>query len=234
MPEHLITVNHACHAVGMTADGPGGASGQPAAVTPGELIVRRLKDARAKAGGISTRALAERLAALTGDARLSANVLQNLEAGRRQQAVTVDELLLLAYGLDVPPEFFLAPFAEPVQLTATRAVEAGQFLAWIRGRQALPGTAGEFYASVSTLVLGPAAPEGTDALKAEFRQRIDGLIDAFFAEDEKAMTESDEIIRKTQDQVRDLLGQLRTAIADGTARDELLSLVDSYLQRLPD
>ena len=113
MPEHLISVNHTCHAVGMTADGAGGGDQRPAVVTPSELIVRRLKDARARRGGISTRMLAERLAALTGDGtRLSANVLQNLEAGRRQQAVTVDELLLLAYGLDVPPEFFLAPLGE--------------------------------------------------------------------------------------------------------------------------
>src|SRR5213078_1407156 len=110
-----------------------------APVSPNELVIRRLKDARGRHGGISTYQLAERLAELTGNtSTLSASVLQNLESRRRQQAVTVNELLLLSLALGVPPVFFLTPPPGcAVQLTPDTTVDPEAFLGWVQGRTPL-------------------------------------------------------------------------------------------------
>lgn len=210
----------------MTADEKDGAAATPA--SPSELIIRRLKDARARLGGISTYQLADRLAALSGGrGKLSANVLQNLETGRRQQAVTVEELLLLALGLGVPPEFFLAPpSGEQVQLTPSVVLDRDTFLAWIQGRAPLADTDAEQYTKASADVFGDSRLAGNAAMKADFLRHAAGILDDFFAD-------SDQIIRKTRGQVRDLLGELRTAVEGDTSREELLSILDGYLDRLP-
>lgn len=211
----------------MTADEvASGGTRQPVLV--GELIIRRLKDGRARASGISTYQLAERLSGMTGGrSRLSANVLQNLEAGRRQQAVTVEEMLLLALGLGVPPEFFLAPAAaDRVQLAPDVVVDAETFLAWVQGRLPVPPTDPQQYAQVSAEVLGDTSRSGNGALKAEFLRAAASMLDGFFAD-------SDQIIAKTRGQVRDLLTELRQAVADGADRDELLGMLDGHLDRLP-
>lgn len=212
----------------VTADEKGGAAAPQAPASPGELIIQRLKDARARAGGISTYQLADRLATLSGGgSKLSANVLQNLETGRRQQAVTVEELLLLSLGLGVPPEFFLAPPpGGQVRITPSVVVDRDAFLSWVQGRAPLADTDPEQYAKVAADVLGDSRLAGNAALKADFLRHAAGMLDDFFAD-------SDQIIRNTRGQVRDLLGELRTAVDGGASREELLSMLDGYLDRLP-
>jgi hypothetical protein len=212
----------------MTADSAGDSPPAQTPLTPNELVIRRLKDARAALdGGISTYQLAERLAALTGGGgTLSTHVLQNLEAGRRQ-GVTVAELLLLAAGLSVPPEFFLVPAGDDrVQVTPSAVLGRDELLSWIRGQQSLPGGDAEHFAAVSADTLGAANPDGNAALKAEFLRHAAGLLDGFLAD-------SDVIVAKTREQVRDLLTELRTAVADGTGTDNLLAMIDDHLRRLP-
>lgn len=230
MREALIFVKQTWHAVAMTTQG----SGEPPPGTPltvGELIRQRLKAARARRDGISARQFAAHLATLTppGETRLSANVLQNLEVGRRQQAVTVEELLLLAAGLSVPPEYFLIPPpGETLQITPTVALGSAEFLDWLRGRHApdIPGTDAAHYAAVSAEELGDSRLSGNAALKAEYLRRASGMLDDFLAD-------HDEIIGKTREQVRDMLGDLRTAVADGADKDQILAQIDQYLDKLP-
>ncbi|RKR88280.1 hypothetical protein BDK92_2589 [Micromonospora pisi] len=199
-----------------------------APISPGALIIGRLKDGRARLGGISTYQLADRLAAMTGGGtKLSANVLQNLEAGRRQQAVTVEEMLLLSLALGVPPEFFLAPpEGDRVQLAPAVVIDSEAFLAWVRGRQPLPLTDSTQYEQVSAEVLGDTGSTTNADLKSEFLRNAAGMLDDFLAD-------SDQIIRQTRGQVRDLLQDLRTAVDGETSREDLLKTIDSYLARLP-
>lgn len=213
------------YAVPVTASGEELAG--PTAVSPNELVIGRLKDGRARGGGISTYQLADRIAALAGNtSTLSASVLQNLESGRRQQAVTVNELLLLSMALGVPPEFFLAPPpGTAVQLTPDTTVTPDRFLAWVQGRAPIDGTDPDQYATVAADVLGDSRLSGDAALKAAFLRDAAGILDDYLAD-------SDQIIAKTRGQMRDLLTELRAAIDGDTDRNEVLSMIDGYLGRM--
>jgi transcriptional regulator with XRE-family HTH domain len=210
------------YAVSMTA------SDETAApLSPNELVIRRLKDGRARHGGISTYQLAERVAELTGSTSLSASVLQNLESGRRQQAVTVNEMLLLSFALGVPPEFFLAPPPDSaVRLTPTATVDAEAFLAWVQGRAPIEGIDPDQYAAVAADVLGDSRLSGDAALKAAFLRDAAGILDDYLAD-------SDQVIANTRGQIRDLLTDLRAAIEGDADRTAVLSMIDGYLGRMP-
>jgi transcriptional regulator with XRE-family HTH domain len=204
------------------------ATRQPAAtpISPGDLVIARLKDARKRLGW-STIHLAEQLAA-AGAPRLTANILQNLEAGRRQQAVTVEELLLLALATHVPPEFFLAADDnQRIRLVPGVVVDSEQLLAWVRGEQPLPVTDHARYQQATTDALGDrSGGGGSAALRAEFLQRASAAFDGFFAD-------AEEIAGKTREQVRLLLSDLRAAVAAGASTEELFSQIDGYLSNLP-
>jgi transcriptional regulator with XRE-family HTH domain len=199
---------------------------QPAAtpISPGDLVIARLKDARKRLGW-STTHLAEQLAT-AGAPKLTANILQNLEAGRRQQTVTVEELLLLAMATHVPPEFFLAAGDnQRIQLVPGVVVDAEQLLAWVRGEQPLPVTDPARYQQATTEALGDRAGGASAGLRAEFLQRASAAFDGFFAD-------SEEITRKTREQVRHLLTELRAAVEAGASTEELFTQLDGYLTNL--
>lgn len=198
----------------------------PGPISPGDLVIARLKDARKRLGW-STTHLAEQLAT-AGAPRLTANILQNLEAGRRQQALTVEELLLLALATHVPPEYFLAAGDnQRIQLVPGLVINAEDLLAWVRGEQPLPVTDPDLYRQATTDALGDRDTGGSPALRAEFLQRASAAFDDFFADTEQ-------IARQTRRQVRGLLTDLRTAITAGAGTDELLTRLDRHLADLPD
>lgn len=89
--------------------------------------------------GLTREQLAERCVDLGAD-NITASVLVNLESGRpdkagvRRRDVTVDEWLLLAYALDVPPLVLLlpSPNGHPiVQLTPKTQVAPADTLNWL-------------------------------------------------------------------------------------------------------
>jgi transcriptional regulator with XRE-family HTH domain len=102
--------------------------------------VRKFRDRR----GWSADDLAAECAQL-GAADLNRNVIANLESGRRGY-VTADEVLVLAYALDVAPVHLLVPIDRRDELDADRyRVVPDVFLppattrAWIRGAFCPPG-----------------------------------------------------------------------------------------------
>lgn len=201
----------------------------PGPVTVGDLVVARLKEAR-RIRGWSTIQLAERLAA-AGAPRLTANILQNLEAGRRQQAVLVDELLVLALVLGIPGEFFLAPRdGERLRLLPGITPDRAEFLSWFRGQQPSPGADADRYREVAAMI---APPAGTNA-NAELRDHVVKMaataFDVFVADHEQI---AEQIAAKTREQVRQLLTDIKTAVADGTSTPDLLAQLDQYLADLP-
>ncbi|MFI5495250.1 hypothetical protein [Actinoplanes sp. NPDC051859] len=203
-----------------------------APVSPADVLIARLKECRRLAGW-SALQLAEQLAAL-GATKLTANILRNLEAGRRQQAVSVEELLLLALALQVPPEALLAPReGDRIDLMPGLTVEGPDFLAWLRGEQPLPGTETdpEWFRKAAATAFGEHGGMQVSAtLRAEFLQRASAAFDGFLAISD-AMAEDAE--RKTRAQVRDLLTDIRTAVTDGASTDALVAQLDGYLAKLP-
>ncbi|WP_306209573.1 helix-turn-helix domain-containing protein [Actinoplanes sp. RD1] len=205
------------------------ASEDPVQVSIGDLAVVRLKEAR-RLRGWSTTQLAEHLNA-AGAPRLTANVLQNLEAGRRLQAILVEELLILAFVLGVPGEFFLTPRdGERLRLLPGVAPEREQFLAWLRGQQPLAGVDPERYRDVAAAVLPPTGSTVDVELREQVVKMATAAFDVFVADSEQI---AEQIAGKTREQVRQLLTELKTFVVSGASADDLTAQLDRYLNDLP-
>ncbi len=74
--------------------------------TPTQVVAQRVRELRTRHGW-SAQALADRCAD-AGMPHLVRDVLANLEAGRRE-SVTIDEVMVLAYVLDVAPVDLIVP-----------------------------------------------------------------------------------------------------------------------------
>lgn len=111
--------------------------------TSTNTIAQRVQDLRRKRGW-SAAALAEECADL-GMPALNRSVIANIESGRRPY-VTTDELLTLAYALDVAPVHLLVPLeinetvdAHRYRATPDRFLSIPVAREWIRGRICPPG-----------------------------------------------------------------------------------------------
>lgn len=124
--------------------------------TATEVVAQRVRDLRTRHGWT-----AEQLAdecAKAGAEQLNRSVLANLESGRRK-FVTLDEVIALAYVLDVAPVHLLVPTSEVVdhrkfgrvlvdgyRLTDKLSADSLQRArAWIKGEAALPGVDRRMY-----------------------------------------------------------------------------------------
>lgn len=126
--------------------------------TVGDVIAARVRSYRLQRGW-SVRQLAEECAR-RGAPQLTAASLGNIERGREEGAkrkrrdVTVEELVILAYVLNVAPVLLILPLGtdDAVALAPGIAVHPYKALEWIDGRTALPGIDEEaFRASVQTV-----------------------------------------------------------------------------------
>ena len=71
---------------------------------------------------------------------LTRSVIANAESGRRQGGFTIEEMLTLAYVLDVAPVYLFLPIeAALVSITPNWVSSAGYVREWVRGNYALPG-----------------------------------------------------------------------------------------------
>jgi transcriptional regulator with XRE-family HTH domain len=107
--------------------------------TPSDLVAAQIQAAR-QSRGWSAKDLALRCAAL-GANQLTAAVIANIETGRRNTSghrrrdVTVDELLVIALALDVPPLELLQPSDQAMTVAVTPEVLASQsdLGPWLKG-----------------------------------------------------------------------------------------------------
>lgn len=197
-------------------------------LTPSSLVAARLKEARRRHGW-TAKQLAEQCAK-AGATALTAAVLANIESGRpnadghRRRDITVDELLLLAYVLDVAPIYLLAlPNSGPasVQIAPRRAVDdPDELLRWIRGDQALPGTDSRMYYSVALERMPAPDTEQTLAeyARSVLQDRAKELVSQFHAE-------TDKLAERAHNQITRLVTDAEQALADGASAEELLALL---------
>lgn len=114
-----------------------------------------------------------------GGERLTINALQNIEygrrdkEGRRRREITVDELLIFAFVLNVAPLHLLVPPEGTVYPLLPRETElSSRVREWIRGREPLPHTDPRvFFAEVPKEDWQPPGHAGQTALSPE---RLDG------------------------------------------------------------
>lgn len=104
---------------------------------PSDVVAAQLRAHRA-AEGISAQGLAERCAVL-GMPSLNRSVLANIENGRREGAVSVDELFVLAVALNMPPLALLLPLGGDAKVEVAPKLEAHAraVLEWATGQEPL-------------------------------------------------------------------------------------------------
>ncbi len=110
--------------------------------TPSDLIAERIRKLR-EDRGMTVAELAARCKA-AGMPRLTAQVLYKLEgqrANRNPRPVAVDELLVLAFALDIAPVHLIAGLDddEPLPVSPDWTVDAPGARKWIRGLVPLSG-----------------------------------------------------------------------------------------------
>ena len=113
-----------------------GAPGEP--LTPSKIMARRMRELRERRGWTAEQ-LASRCAE-AGMSSLTRSVIANAESGRRQGGFTIEEMLTLAYVLDVAPVYLFLPIeAALVSFTPHWVTSAGYVREWVRGNYPLPG-----------------------------------------------------------------------------------------------
>lgn len=151
----------------------------------------RVKAIRRARGFKSARALAASIAGGT----LTESIIENIEAGRRED-VTVSQLFSLAMALRVPPTFLLTAIGTPTSQVdlanlsdAFHGMTAGEFDAWlasVSGGDYRARTADERWdrrnlesyrelASLKRRLRRVSAAAQTDPADADWRSRIDAL-----------------------------------------------------------
>jgi transcriptional regulator with XRE-family HTH domain len=126
------------------------------------MQIRAYRDAQ----GLTREQVAERCA-LSGWPSLTAAIVAYIELGRpnasgiRRREVSVDEVVALAYVLDVPPLALLAPpHVEPwAGIPGNKAIGTGSAAAWLRGERRLltDGPDPQVYAEVKAYVAAESA-----------------------------------------------------------------------------
>ncbi|GHJ45853.1 hypothetical protein Cs7R123_31950 [Catellatospora sp. TT07R-123] len=188
--------------------------------SPGEIVRDRLREVR-KARKLNATQAAE----LYDDPSMTSTVLMNIEAGRRAAGATIDELIRFAYVLDVPPEALLVAAGEHVQVAPGVTVDSARFLRWVRGQEPLEGTDARQYQAAADAVLSGAEQPVSQDLRAWFQERAMAAFDLFAAD-------ADQISRKTREQVREVLGEVRDAITSDAPTADVLQKIDGFLDRL--
>jgi transcriptional regulator with XRE-family HTH domain len=108
------------------------------ASTPTKVISRQVRETRDRRGW-NAQQLADRCAE-AGMPTLDRSTIANIESGRRRR-IGADELLVLAYVLDVAPVHLLVPRddEDPFEVVPNAEVKAAQARRWIRGTDQLLG-----------------------------------------------------------------------------------------------
>lgn len=207
----------------------------------------RVKQLRAKRG-MSAAQLARRCADL-GAPALTTNVIANIETRRRD--VSVDDLLVFALALDVPPIHLLTPApgdpeapasmrsqrgdgrAEPgpaatFAVTPEVRVEDPQLVRrWIQGQEALPaGDARRYYSFALEHLPAP----DTSGTLAQYAQTLVQDAGKRLAAQYEAQAAA--FVTTVRGQVQELLTELEAAIDDGSAVSDVRSAVSGARSRL--
>jgi transcriptional regulator with XRE-family HTH domain len=113
-------------------------------LTPSKIMARRMRELRERRGWT-----AEQLASRCteeGMPSLTRSVIANAESGRRQSGFTIEEMLTLAYVLDVAPVYLFLPIdAALVSFTPNWVSSAGYVREWVRGNYPMPGQDSRLY-----------------------------------------------------------------------------------------
>ena len=210
----------------MTGTGVG--SAPPDRISASDAVAARVKQLRRQRGWSATK-LAERCAQ-AGAPQLTASVLANIETGRpdphgaRRRDITVDELLVLAYVLNVAPTHLISTPNHndtAVLVTPTTPITDPHLLTrWIRGDQPLPDTDTRAYHAAATQHTPNPDDEHTitDHARDILQDRAKQIVSQFRAE-------TDRLAAHTRDQLSELVAEAERSLTHGATTNDILTLL---------
>ncbi len=192
--------------------------------------IRRLRNER----GLSAPRLAARCQEL-GAAEMTSNIITNIETRRRD--VSVDDLLIFALALDVPPLHLLSPAPSAskapkgaaqqqsgsTSFAVTRTVaipDPGLTGRWLRGHEALPGSDEQIYYAAARHDADQVG--GTAAAPQDAGARLAAQFDR----------EAANFVSTVRTQVDGLLTGLETAVLSGDSQEDVLETLAQARSRL--
>ena len=191
-----------------------------------DLVGYRVAELRRRRD-LTAEQMAERCAAL-GASHITRSFVANLESRRR--GLSVDDLLVLALALDVPPTELLAVTperGEVLALTTTIHVTSAETLrSWLVGEAALPeSNARLYYATALERMQAPDGQPMSAYAKAVVQERS-AQIAAHYEQ------EATELLRRTRAQALELLSDVADAVSADVAKDEILRRLDTIRQHV--
>jgi transcriptional regulator with XRE-family HTH domain len=189
------------------------------------VVAIRLRELR-QLRNLNGKQFAARCAEL-GATGITSHVVTNVEIGRRE--VTVDDLLLFALVLDVPPAELLTPAPErplTVAVTAQMTVADRTVLSrWICGGQALPASDEGLYTSyVASRMPAPARAVPSADAAAEWQAAAGRLLIQF----DNQLTD---VAQRLRGEFSAALDDLAAGISHGTG-DEVAHAIEEARRRL--
>lgn len=213
--------------------GPG-----PPELSVSDVVAVRIREARLRRGWTAQQLAKE--CERHGAGKLTTSVINNIETGRRdnegrrRRDLSVDELLTLAFVLDVAPIHLLGlpegDEAVTVRVTPDCHVsDPDALLQWIRGDKALPESdARRYYSSTIELAPSPEPGQSTAELaRTVLQSRANELLERFNTE---TATFAANATARMEERLNELLQQLETAIASGADQDQLSDMLKQAKQ----
>lgn len=198
------------------------------ALTASDAVAGRLKEARSRRGW-TAKQLAEQCAA-HGLPRLTHAVLNNIESGRpdaegrRRRDISVDELLALAFILDVAPAHLLgipegARTAVAV-VPGCKVSDNAELQQWVRGEQPLPGMDERRYFASALEQLPPRDGQQTtrEFARSLLQQQAKTLLEGFNAETSR-------LAESTSARLEALVRQAEEAVSSGADPRDVIALL---------
>lgn len=181
------------------------------------IRLRQIRERR----GLSARSFIERCERL-GASGLSTNVLANIETGRR--VANVDELLVFALALDVPPVALLVPARErPLTVRVTERMtlaDRSALTGWLRGDEALPNTDHEHYAAYAEDL-----PATTSTDQTNLQATLGRVVSHFNAE-------IDDLAGRMREQVSEVFSTAAAQAQQGATAEEIVQALTEAGQLL--
>ena len=133
------------------------------AADPPLVVATRIREARHRRGW-SAQQLADECA-LAGMPSLDRSAITSIERGRRQR-VGVDELLVLAFALDLSPVHLMLPLNDDalMQVVPSTTVTAKRARRWVSGQEQLPGRDAKQWVVFEAEAGWPGDPSGVAAV----------------------------------------------------------------------
>jgi transcriptional regulator with XRE-family HTH domain len=186
-------------------------------------MAAQIKHLRARRN-MTVKGLAARCSEL-GAEQMTANAITSIEVRRR--GISVDELLVLALALDVPPGYLLIPIdpAAKMAVTSTQIHDAGAVEQWIVGTAPLQAAGSHTFVQYVAERAAVRGQRPTEQAAALLRTRTSSLAEQYEAE-------AQQFLGRVRGQVAELIDYLQDSVNSGVPAEDLTNVLETVKTRV--